>query len=504
MDQHGSEDINPEGTPPAGAAPRPTPGEAEADRPRSPLLSPGDITSPPLPVDDDASRDQPWTATDEPRRFFTPPAERTMPPPDRFDDPVLPTGEPWRRSVAPREPWQPVGVTPAPDASPSGPPRRYGPPPTPPQRTRPSAWFTWVLPLVVGFLGALVGAGLFAILDDGTTTVVAAPGTTVVERVITEIVDTSGDSGAVAAAVGRRVIPSIVTVEISLFDASADFTADGSGSGVVLSTDGYIATNHHVVEDAEAVRVIFADGRIYRAEIVGSDARTDLAVLLIQSDPLTAIERGSSMELTIGDTAVAVGSPLGLDGGPSLTVGVISAFGREVRTGPNAEDRLFGMLQTDAPITRGSSGGALVDAQGRLIGITTAIAVSDVGAEGVGFAIPVELVEKITDELVEFGEARHPFLGISGDDAFETATDGALVPIGVEVLSVVNDTAAEQAGIATGDIITSINGSPVRTMNGLIVALRDYRVGESVDIAVVRNGNRQSITLVLGARPPGQ
>lgn len=502
MDHHGSEDRDRDDGAEQGSYAPETPAPQDDYRP-SPLFNAEDVAAG-AGRGEEHERD----VTGEAARFFTPPPERSMPPADRFDTPPGPTSdEPWRRPPATqpplfvREPWQPVDQ---PESPYGGTPRRYGPPPAPPTPARPSAWLTWVVPLVVGFLGALIGAGLFAVLDDDTTTVVAAPGTTVVERIVTEIVDNSGDASAVAAAVGRRVIPSIVTVEVSLFDSSNDFTADGSGSGVVLTSDGYIATNEHVVEDAEAVRVIFADGRTYRAEVVGMDARTDLAVLLIQSDPLTAVERGSSMQLTIGDTAVAIGSPLGLDGGPSLTVGVISAFGREVRTGPNPEDRLFGMMQTDAPITRGSSGGALVDGQGRLIGITTAIAVSDVGAEGVGFAIPVELVEKITDELIEFGEARHPFLGISGDDAFETAPDGALIPIGVEVLSVVSDTAAEDAGIATGDIIRTVNGSDVRTMNGLIVALRDYRVGQSVDIGIIRNGSPESITLVLGARPPGQ
>jgi S1-C subfamily serine protease len=279
-----------------------------------------------------------------------------------------------------------------------------------------------------------------------------------------------------------------------------DFVAETSGSGVVLSADGLLVTNEHVVEGAGQVQVIFADRRTYPAQVVGQDAATDLAVLRIAADGLTPIALGSSDDLQIGDTAIAVGSPLGLEGGPSVTVGVVSAFDRQLGTG---EGRLFGMIQTDAPITRGSSGGALVDAAGRLIGITTAIGVSDVGAEGLGFAIPVELVAVITDQLAETGAASHPFIGIKGTTFFRQQVDGATVPAGVEVAEVIEGTAAEVAGIQAGDIMLSVAGEPLATMEQLVVMVRYYRVGEEIAVEVERGGERLTIMVTLLERPEG-
>jgi S1-C subfamily serine protease len=349
-------------------------------------------------------------------------------------------------------------------------------------------------------LSALVGAaaatGAFLILDN---TSVESSNVTIVERVATEILSPA-ESGSTAAAVARRVLPSIVTVQVRSSDVGS-FVADGSGSGVVMSTDGLLITNHHVVDQAQQVHVIFADGRTYDAEIVGSDERTDIAVLRITGADLTAVEIGSTSTMAIGDTAIAIGSPLGLEGGPSVTVGVISAFERRVRTG--IDNELFGMLQTDAPITRGSSGGALVDDQGKLIGITTAIGVSDVGAEGLGFAIPIELVTRITDDLIEFGEARHAFLGVSGSTFFTETQDGATIPAGVAVASVFDDTAASVAGVETNDVILSVNETPVMTMEQLVTIIRLYRVGQVIDLVVNRGDTELTISVILLERPEG-
>jgi S1-C subfamily serine protease len=247
--------------------------------------------------------------------------------------------------------------------------------------------------------------------------------------------------------------------------------------------------------------VVFADGRTYGGEILGEDALTDLAVIQIQASGLTAIEMGSTESMAIGDTAIAIGSPLGLEGGPSVTVGVISAFGRRVQT--SIDEELYGMLQTDAPITRGSSGGALVDSQGRLIAITSAIGISDVGAEGLGFAIPIELVRRITDDLIEFGVARHAFLGVTGSTFFIEATDGATVPAGVAVASVFDDTAAQLAGIEAGDVLISVDDKPVTTMEQLVTVVRLYRVDEAIDIVVERDGEEITILVTLLERPEG-
>jgi putative serine protease PepD len=366
-----------------------------------------------------------------------------------------------------------------------------GPAPEPPPRIRRQGWRYALVGLAAGALGAGMAAAAFLLWFD------RGPATEVVQQIETRIVEAAGVQ---AAEVAAAVLPSIVTVEVRTTTEGA-FVAEASGSGVVLTADGLLVTNEHVVAGAAEVRVIFAGGRTYPAEVVGQDAVTDLAVLRIAATSLTPIALGSSEDLEIGDPAIAVGSPLGLEGGPSVTVGVVSAFDRQLRTG--TDEALFGLIQTDAPITRGSSGGALVDSAGRLIGITAAIGISDVGAEGLGFAIPVELMSIVTDQIIAQGRADHPFLGIEGTTYFRQETDGSTVPAGVAVGSVFEDTAAESAGIEEGDIIRSVAGEPLATMEQLVVVLRFYRVGEIVELEIDRGGIPLTIPVTLMERPEG-
>jgi S1-C subfamily serine protease len=337
------------------------------------------------------------------------------------------------------------------------------------------------------------------VFDEDPAPVIASEPGQVVE--IREVV-TSGDSG-VAAAVARKVRPSIVTVDVGV-DSNGSFDRFGSGSGVVLTNDGLIVTNQHVIEDASEVQVVMTDGRVYAAEIVGADRRTDLAVLSINATGLVPIEFGSADKAEIGQTAIAIGSPLGLEGGPSVTAGVVSAFGRQVRTGSGDTEILFDMLQTDAPITQGSSGGALVDAEGRLLGITAAIGVSSAGAEGIGFAIPVELVTRITDELIETGEVQHAFLGVTLGVAFDETSDGAQIPAGALVRDFpVDPSAARLAGVEEGDRIIGYDDVAVATQDDLISGLRRLRVGDTVTLDVMRGTENLKIAVVLRARPDG-
>jgi len=350
--------------------------------------------------------------------------------------------------------------------------------------------------VISGVLGAALAAGavLWLTADEDPSPTTLATATTQPQSQIV-----SAENSAAAAA-AQQVLPSIVTVEVATTDTD-EFYPESSGSGVVIDESGLLVTNRHVVDGAVRVRVIFADGRIYPAETVGEDSLTDLAVLSIEADNLVAIELGSTAAMSIGDTAIAVGSPLGLGGGPSVTVGVVSAFNRRVQTDIDSE--LFGMLQTDAPITRGSSGGALVDSQGRLIGITAAIGVSDVGAEGLGFAIPVELVTRIAEEIISNGEASHPFLGITGMTHFEAAADGATVPAGVEVAEIVAGSAAEAGGLAVDDILLSFDGTPLTTMEQLVVLLRFYHVGDTAEVQLDRDGDVSVLSVTLIERPEG-
>jgi serine protease Do len=250
------------------------------------------------------------------------------------------------------------------------------------------------------------------------------------------------------------------------------------------------------VSAGTSYEVVLADGRVYPAEVVGTNSATDLAVLKITADDLQPIAIGSSDALSVGDPAVAVGSPLGLDGGPSLTVGVISAFGREVQT--DSSTFLYGMLQTDAPITSGSSGGALVNAEGRLVGITTAVGVSSVGVEGIGFATPVEIVARVADEIIATGEASSPFLGIWTESVLEATADGGSIPLGIAVTQVDAQSAAATAGVVEGDIIAALNGIEVRTFNDLVAALRRYSAGDTIDVTLASG---TVLEVVLGQRP---
>ena len=300
----------------------------------------------------------------------------------------------------------------------------------------------------------------------------------------------------------------IVQVQVGNISEDGEFLPNGGGSGVVISSDGLIMTNHHVIDNSVQVRVVFEDGRMYESKIIGSDRLTDIGLLKISASNLVPISIGNSESLKVGDLAVAIGHPLTLGAAPTVTTGVVSALERRLDVGSEAMNSgvtLFGLIQTDAPITRGSSGGALINNNGELIGITTAIATADVGAEGLGFAVPVNLALGIADDLLKDGRILHAFLGILGAQHFETADDGARIFSGVliqELYGPGNEVfAIGKAGASAGDIIKKINGINVKTLDGLITVLRQKRAGDTVEIEIQRNS--QTITLVfeLDLRP---
>ncbi len=273
---------------------------------------------------------------------------------------------------------------------------------------------------------------------------------------------------------------------------------------MIISEDGLIVTNDHVVEGAPDYRVVLSDGRTsYEATLIGTDPVTDLAVLDIEAAGLVPIELGATTELSVGDAAVAVGSPLGLDGGPSVTVGVLSAFGRQVTTDP--ERTLFGMLQTDAPITQGSSGGALVDSAGqadrhhhrrrRLRRRRRGGRVRHPGRAG-------------EPGRRRAGRRRRrsstPSSGSGAPPPSTTSPDGAEVAAGVQIDSVEPGTAAADAGLEAGEIITSVDGEPMITMDELVIALRHHSAGDEVTLTVVPSPPGRAprtVEVVLGELP---
>lgn len=308
----------------------------------------------------------------------------------------------------------------------------------------------------------------------------------------------SGSSGlADASAVADTVVPSVVTVEVSATFRNQT-VAVATGSGVIYDEGGSIITNAHVVEEGSSFSVVLSDGRVYPAELVGYDTTTDLAVLDIDASDLTPIALGSSDALDVGDPTIAVGSPLGLDGGPSVSAGILSATGRTVEI--DSETTLVGMLQSDAPITQGSSGGALVDEAGGLIGITSAVGVSEVGIEGIGFSTPVEIVERVVEDILETGSATQPLLGIMGATALDDTGDGGQVNVGVQVESITTNSAAETAGLEPGDIVTAVDGESVETMEELVALLRRHSVGDEMTLSVLSADATSTITLILGTR----
>ena len=300
----------------------------------------------------------------------------------------------------------------------------------------------------------------------------------------------------------------IVQVQVGTLSDDGEFLSAGGGSGVVISNDGLIMTNHHVIDNSTEVRVIFEDGRMYEANIIGSDRLTDIGLVKIVASNLIPISIGNSDKMLVGDLAVAIGHPLTLGAAPTVTTGVVSALERRLDVGGDlmgSSVTLFGLIQTDAPITRGSSGGALINKNGELIGITTAIATADVGAEGLGFAVPINLALNIAEDLIKDGKILHAFLGILGAQHFDTAEDGARIFSGVYIQELYGPGgelfAIGKAGAQPGDVIKKINGETVRTLDGLITILRTKRAGQQVEIEILRETQKITLVFELDLRP---
>ena len=245
---------------------------------------------------------------------------------------------------------------------------------------------------------------LFGIFDEEE---IVLPDPITITETITEkeLVMPRVDSSEIVS-IAELATKTIVQVQVGILNEDGDFLPNGGGSGVVISKNGLIMTNHHVIDESNEVRVIFEDGRMYESEIIGSDKLTDVGLLKISATNLIPISIGNSDILSVGDLAVAIGHPLTLGAAPTVTSGVVSALARRLDVGSELMGSgvtLFGLIQTDAPITRGSSGGALINNNGELIGITTAIATADVGAEGLGFAVPINLALSIADDLLKEG-----------------------------------------------------------------------------------------------------
>lgn len=306
----------------------------------------------------------------------------------------------------------------------------------------------------------------------------------------------SGDEFTVAE-INTAVSPSVVLI------SGSGMSGEGQGTGVILTDDGYIVTNAHVVSGFSEITVTLNDENKteYPATVVGSDSITDIAVIRIRAKGLTPAEVGTSATLQVGQNVVVIGNPLGAEFSGSVTTGIISALDRQVEF---EDGSVYNYIQTDAAINSGNSGGPLVNMQGQVIGINAAKIDTSV-AEGMGFAIPIDTVVPVANDLIEYGYVKNrPFIGISGEGLDEQFTTFYNLPSGVHVTSVSEGSPAAESGILVDDIITHINGTEVNSVGQLNVVKNQFKPGDTVELTVYRYSSSETLTIkvVLGEQTP--
>ena len=343
---------------------------------------------------------------------------------------------------------------------------------------------TAAVSLVAGGLGGVIGYMAATNAESSSQATTVAP-----------VVSTDGTASIPAlqgiADLAAAVQPAVVQLNIGAADG------EGTGSGFIISEDGFIVTNHHVAGPAGedgSVEVVFADGATANGKLVGSDAGYDLAVVKVERTGLPTLDLGASSDLRVGDLVMAVGSPLGLQG--TVTSGIVSALERPVTAGGRGATSFINAIQTDAAINPGNSGGPLVNGSGEVIGVNTAIASlgafnGAAGSIGLGFAIPIDTAKRIVNEIISTGSSSTPVIGVQLDMAFTGP--------GAKVAEVTPDSGAAQAGIRDGDVITAINGSVIADPTELIVSIRSNAPGDTVELTVLRDGRTQDVSVTLTA-----
>ena len=314
----------------------------------------------------------------------------------------------------------------------------------------------------------------------------------------------------------NKILPSIVGIKIeytvnstSIFGRSNSSAATASGSGIIISEDGYILTNNHVVSSSssesnsyyqisEATKVtvtLFNDETEYEAKIVGQDEQTDLAVIKIEKSGLTKAEFADSDDVKVGEFAMAVGNPVNMTS--TVTTGIISAVNRKIT---DSDGKTYTCIQTDAAINSGNSGGALVNSEGKVIGINT-LKLSGTGIEGIGFAIPINSTTDITSQLIQYSKVKRPFIGISGIDLDETTAKKYNLVVGVYVKSVEDFSSAEKGGLKAGDVIIEADGKSIKSMDELNEIKNSHQIGDMIKLKINRDGSEKELTLTLGEQP---
>ena len=373
-----------------------------------------------------------------------------------------------------------------------------------------------VFPFVSGILGATLVVGVCFGVPNIKNKLIETKSSngstsTITSSTVSNVVNTSDYSGT-AINVANKVLPSIVGIKVE-YEVNSIFyrqssTATATGSGIIISDDGYILTNNHIVdtsssnsngynsyysvsESNKVTVTLYGDSTEYEATIVGTDSQTDLAVIKIDKTGLTPAELGDSDKVQVGEFAMAIGNPLGLD--TSVTCGVISATNREIT---DSDNKTYTLIQTDAAINSGNSGGALVNADGKVIGLNT-LKISSTGVEGMGFAIPINSTIDIYQQLIEYNKVKRPYIGISGVDLDEKTASANKLVQGIYVKSIDEFSAAEKAGVKIGDVIVGADGKEIKTMEELNNIKNSHQIGDSLTIKVNRNGKELDLTVTL-------
>lgn len=370
-----------------------------------------------------------------------------------------------------------------------------------------------VLPFCSGIIGAALVVGACfgiptiknSILSNSTSSISNGS-----QSVGTQNLVSISNYSDTATNVASQVLPSIVGIQVqytvnSIFSGSQAATAEGSG--IILSEDGYILTNNHVVgssdtsnyyqvsEASKIIVTLYNDSTKYEAKVVGTDSQTDLAVIKINKSGLTAAQLGDSNSVKVGEFAMAIGNPLGMQS--SVTSGIISAVDRNITS---EDGNTYNLIQTDAAINSGNSGGALVNGSGQVIGINT-LKLNGTGVEGMGFAIPINSAKPIFEQLISNGKVSRPYIGLSGRDLDEKTAKANNLVEGIYVVSVEEFSGAEKAGIQPGDVIVQIDGKDIKTMDELNEIKNTHKIGDEVSLKINRNGKEIDVKVKLQEQP---
>ncbi|MDD5747858.1 MAG: trypsin-like peptidase domain-containing protein [Actinomycetota bacterium] len=393
------------------------------------------------------------------------------------------------------------------------------PPVAPPKNTGRNNKGGWRRGIVTALVGGLVGALVVLLLlpwafgvspiDLMTGKLKKSSSSENTPKEVIKVV--SPTEGAVdVSSIAKKVTPSIVNIDTRtapqrtfLFEIEPQ---EGTGSGVIFSSDGYILTNNHVVESAEEITVTLANGEELKGKKVGADPETDIAVVKVEKNDLPALEVGNSDNLIVGQLVLAVGSPFGFE--QSVTSGIVSALHRDVSAVSRNQSAqssvlLADLIQTDAAINPGNSGGALCDSSGRLVGINTVIASSSGGSEGVGFSIPINTARKVADDIIAGKPISHPYLGVQGQSIGERIAKRLNLPVskGAYVTGVFPDGPADKAGIKRGDIIVEFEGKPIESMDELVAEVRKKNVGDKAKLVFYSGNEKKSVEVTLAEKP---